>query len=158
MALYANQWGPEALIYSTGGRIALTAVSVLKASDHSLAALYTDKTKAIEAENPTMTDSLGNLRFWANPDEYLIAISNVEVLVTLPLHPDEPSSGGGGDDAIVYTQSVPASSWTINHNKGRLPVVELWMGGEQVFADIEATTTQATLTFPVPSVGTVVIK
>jgi hypothetical protein len=40
-------------------------------------------------------------------------------------------STGGGLAAYVHTQSTPATTWTINHNLGRYPSVELFNSGMQ---------------------------
>lgn len=43
--------------------------------------------------------------------------------------PQGPS--GGGATAYVHTQSSPATTWTINHNLGFRPSVELLDSGSQ---------------------------
>jgi hypothetical protein len=40
-------------------------------------------------------------------------------------------STGGGVSAYVHTQSTPATTWTINHNLGYRPSVELFNSGMQ---------------------------
>lgn len=40
-------------------------------------------------------------------------------------------AGPPGASAFVFTQSTPATTWTINHNLGYLPSVELMDSGSQ---------------------------
>jgi len=42
-----------------------------------------------------------------------------------------PQGPGGGGAAYVHTQSTPATTWTINHNLGFRPTVELLDSGSQ---------------------------
>ena len=49
--------------------------------------------------------------------------------VDLPFDP--VLGGGGGAIAYVYQQSTPATTWTINHNLGYRPSVELLDSGSQ---------------------------
>lgn len=66
----AGQWGPDTLDRAgTGTPLPNTSVRVLN-TDLTLATLYTDDTKATQASNPTTTDSLGNLTFFAAPGNY----------------------------------------------------------------------------------------
>lgn len=46
--------------------------------------------------------------------------------------------GPAGAPAFIYTQSSPSTTWTINHNLGYIPSVELFDTGSQ---EIEATVT-----------------
>jgi len=49
-----------------------------------------------------------------------------------PAGPAGPAGGGGGGvTAYVHTQSTPATTWTINHNLGFRPTVELLDSGSQ---------------------------
>ena len=41
------------------------------------------------------------------------------------------AGGGGGAAAYVHTQASPATTWTINHNLGFRPTVELLDSGSQ---------------------------
>ena len=41
------------------------------------------------------------------------------------------TGGGGGTSAYVFTQSTPSTTWTINHNLGFRPSVELLDTGSQ---------------------------
>ena len=54
--------------------------------------------------------------------------------VDLPFDPVLGGGGGGGGGgamAYVYQQSAPATTWTINHNLGYRPSVELLDSGSQ---------------------------
>lgn len=46
--------------------------------------------------------------------------------------------GAAGGEAFVFTQSTPASTWTVNHDLGFKPTVELMTaGGLEFEADIQ---------------------
>lgn len=48
---------------------------------------------------------------------------------------------GAGANPYTHTQAVPATSWTINHNLGYRPVVELFSaGGVEMIAEVVHTT------------------
>lgn len=60
--------------------------------------------------------------------------------------------------AVVWTQSAPASTWTVPHSLGRRPVVELYLpSGQQVFTDVVSSTTQVVATFGTPTAGYAVL-
>lgn len=65
--------------------------------------------------------------------------------------------GGGAGSAQVFTQSSPSASWSITHTFGRLPLVDLYVAGQQVEADVEATDSTVSVTFPAPTAGTAVL-
>lgn len=72
----------------------------------------------------------------------LIAEPDVKVIY-IPFEPApggvEPVSGAGTGDAaaFVFTQTIPAATWTILHNLGYEPSVSVIVGGEEVEADVE---------------------
>ena len=45
--------------------------------------------------------------------------------------PGSSGGGGGGETAYTFTQSTPSTTWTINHNLGFRPSVELLDAGSQ---------------------------
>lgn len=72
-----------------------------------------------------------------------------------------PLVGGGtidGDLAHVHTQAVASASWMISHSLGRLPAVALYIGGEQVDADVTASSSSVTISLPTPMTGTAVLN
>lgn len=156
MALYANLWGPTEFEFPTGGFATGVAITVRRASDNALATLYTDKSKTSTVSNPIQTDEFGNLSFWAEPDEYNLVTPGLETLrVSIPKHPAEP--GTGGESAQVWDQNTPAATWTIPHTKGRIPVVQVYVAGEQVVGDIDATDTQVVVTHAAPVAGKAIL-
>ena len=52
-------------------------------------------------------------------------------VVTVTTAGPQGPGGGGGAAAYVHTQSTPATTWTINHNLGFRPSVELLDSGSQ---------------------------
>jgi hypothetical protein len=63
--------------------------------------------------------------------------------------------GGGGGSAFTFTQASPATTWTINHNLGYRPVVELFSaGGVEMIAEVVHTTVnQVVVSFVVATAG-----
>lgn len=120
--------------------------------------------------NPTSTitvDVSVSLLERARPSLMTMVEKNLITLVTQPELPDNAASlntqfytaydtstiiTSGG---FEYTQSVPATVWTINHNLGYKPVIQLSnVLGEVVLADIEhLSTTTSRVTFNIPMLG-----
>lgn len=65
---------------------------------------------------------------------------------------------GPAGTAFTHTQSVTSSTWSITHNLGRLPNVTIYIGGIQVEADVSATITTASVSFPSPQSGIAVLS
>lgn len=72
---------------------------------------------------------------------------------------DEYAAGGGGSGpgGYVHTQGSPSASWSITNPLGRMPSVDLYVAGQQVEADVEATTSTVSVTFPAPTAGFAVL-
>lgn len=59
---------------------------------------------------------------------------------------------------MVWTQTASAGTWTITHDRGRIPTVAIYLTtGEEVHADVTANTTQVTITFASPTAGVAVL-
>lgn len=70
--------------------------------------------------------------------------------------PGTPGASGG---AIVFQQSMAVTEINVPHTFGRLPTVEVYdTTGEQVFANVMATTSLVTVTTSAPFAGTVVLN
>lgn len=63
-----------------------------------------------------------------------------------------------GPESFVYTQTIPAATWSFAHPLGRQPSVALWVGGEEVDADVSATATSVHVVFPGPTAGIAVLS
>jgi len=71
-----------------------------------------------------------------------------------PQGPPGPRGPVGSGSVGVFTQSSPAATWILVHNLGRPPLVELFVAGAQVMADVivsDANTT--TIVFATPQTG-----
>lgn len=57
--------------------------------------------------------------------------------------------------AYVHTQTTPAATWTINHNLGHVPSVELFdSGSQEIDADVShPTMNTTTIVFSIPTAG-----
>lgn len=68
-----------------------------------------------------------------------------------------PSSGGGGSDSnYVHTQTVPDTTWIVDHNLGKRPAVTVVdSGGTQVEGSVQhVSDNRAIVTFTVAFGGT----
>ena len=119
MALYANLYGPEIVEYPNQAH-ARNVPILVKNPNGSTATLYTGPERAMVADNPVVTDSLGNLAFWADPGSYLLDAPGVssDIPVIVMTSPAEPGGGGGGDGSFRHVQNTPAAEWTWNHEPG----------------------------------------
>lgn len=64
-------------------------------------------------------------------------------------------TGAPGGSFLEFTQPTPATTWTINHNFGYRPVVELFsVGGMEMWADVTHTSVnQVVVQFNSPTAG-----
>lgn len=71
-----------------------------------------------------------------------------------------PNNGGGGDKNFVFTQSVPAAVWVINHPLDKHPSVTIEDSSHrQVFGDVVYNSVaQITVTFSAAFSGTAVLN
>lgn len=86
----AGQWGPEGLEFPDGRHARDTEVLVLDGAN-GVATLYTDRARTGVAPNPTRSDSLGNLSFYAEPGGYKLRVFGVDIPITVMESPGERS-------------------------------------------------------------------
>jgi hypothetical protein len=72
---YAGLYGPQTILDQTSKEAANIDVTVYESNGSTVASLYTDQTMGTAAANPAVTDTLGNLKFFAAPGEYVLAFS-----------------------------------------------------------------------------------
>lgn len=84
--------------------------------------------------------------------------NTVSVAAAGPQGPPGPQgpAGAPGGASYQFTQSVPSSTWVINHNLNRKVHVSLFDDdGNQILSDIEhGSLNQATVTWSSPTTGT----
>ena len=63
---------------------------------------------------------------------------------------------GSGDKNYIHVQSLPATSWIVNHNLGKFPAIKIIdsAGTEVVGGIVHIDTNQAVLSFLAPFTGT----
>jgi hypothetical protein len=61
-------------------------------------------------------------------------------------------------DGFIHKQLSPQAYWSFTHPLGREPVVQVYVSGELVLADVTATDTTVSIQFPAPAVGVVVVS
>jgi hypothetical protein len=107
VATLAGQYGPVGYEYPNGQHAANVPYRVTTTLGADIL-LYANKTKIVSKPNPGTTDQYGNISFFANPGEYNLIVSDgAPVLITVPLHPDEPISGGGGGELNTEQIIIP---------------------------------------------------
>ena len=71
-----------------------------------------------------------------------------------PPGPAGPQGAAGAGAAPLRINAPLASTWVLSHSLGRVPTVQVYLeSGEQVIADLQASATQITVTFPSPQAG-----
>lgn len=87
----------------------------------------------------------------------VVAAPTTVIEVAVAVGPPGPP-GLSGIGGYVYAQTVPLATWTISHTLGRMPSVSLYDSfGEQVDADVTASPTAVTASYPSPRIGTAVL-
>lgn len=99
---------------------------------------------ASTAHSLTLTNARGLvLRFVRAPAAIAALIPAVQV------------GAGGGATVQQFNQASPLATWTINHNLGRTPIVQIFsVGGMELLADvINPTANQTQVRFASPTAG-----
>lgn len=84
------RWGPDSITSSGGIPLPNLRVTI-NVHGGGLASLYTDETGGTGAPNPTYTDSLGNLQFFAAAGDYDLVGNGDTITVTLAAAADDPA-------------------------------------------------------------------
>lgn len=75
-----------------------------------------------------------------------------------PAGPTGATGPAGPAGAPLRIDAPLASTWILNHGLGRLPMAQVFLGsGEQVLADVDATSTTVTVTHASPQSGFVLV-
>lgn len=82
----AGQYGPDTVVSLTGAPQPSAEVTVYNSDGTTLATLYTDRSKNTTAANPVVTDTAGNLQFFAAPDRYVLSVTVASVTRTFNVH------------------------------------------------------------------------
>ena len=86
---WAGHYGPFTFDNVAGSPLPSTPVSVYLVGTTTLASLYTSRTKATAAANPTATDSRGNVSFFADPGDYDLLCNGTTLTVSVPVDPSD---------------------------------------------------------------------
>jgi len=87
MSTFAGMYGPEPCLDSDGRLLKSTLAYVYVHGTTTPTTLYTDRTKAQTTPNPTVSDPLGNLTFFAVPGEYDVLVNTTTLSVTVERDP-----------------------------------------------------------------------
>ena len=89
---------------------------------------------------------------------YVVGRRPASVVVTVSERGLRGMSGAGVDD-VEFRQEVPAAIWTVLHNQGRRPVVQVVVGGIAVAADVSwPDLNTVRIEFASPQSGLVLLK
>lgn len=99
-----------------------------------------------------------SFRFWSRP--------GVTVVSTSPLDPSDPSNGDVEAwlrahpevEGVTFTQSSPSASWVFPHSFHRVPDVTVYVDGVMRLAEVIATTSMVSISFPAPTAGIAVLS
>ena len=86
---FAGHYGPFTFDNVAGSPVPSAPVSVYLVGTTTLASLYTSRSKATAAANPTATDSRGNVSFFADPGDYDVLCNGTTLTVSVPIDPSE---------------------------------------------------------------------
>jgi hypothetical protein len=151
-----NKFGPLAMVYPNGAPLDEKQIEVRDADTGALATLYTSIAATVQMANPTATDDLGMLEFFAEEGAYDIEVTESGFTVTIVVYP--PNTTGANEIGEVKTQSSPSATWNFTHGLGRLPTVTIYLpSGEEVEAEVEASATDVYVTWPSPMAGKLVL-
>ena len=71
-----------------------------------------------------------------------------------PPGPAGPQGAAGAGSAPLRINASSAATWVLSHSLARVPTVQVYLAsGEQVLTDVQASSTQITVTFPSPQAG-----
>ncbi len=108
---HAGRYGPEIFLDERQRLMRSREITVYVKGTDTLATLYTDRTKAVTAPNPFVTDVRGNGTFYANPAEYDINYAGFEYTVTVYTDFDDlavgsPGMPGSGSFGFLFQTST----------------------------------------------------
>lgn len=123
--LYAGQYGPFALCNDTGTPQPNLPVTVYLSDGVTAATLYTDRTKALTTSNSIATDAHGNVLFFADPGQYVLAFSVATTARTLAVTVAEDAGDGTW---IAFTPSWTAATTNPTIGNGSISGKYTWLG------------------------------
>jgi hypothetical protein len=101
-------YGPESIRYPSGRPAAGEPIDVTLPNSNVKATLYTDATGMQAASNPVVTDSLGNLSFYAEDGEYDLVVRGTRIRIYLEPDIDVVSLPALPIDPVLLYQNAKA--------------------------------------------------
>lgn len=104
---------------------------------------------------PNATAPGGQPRQFGLADLADVDLTDPEAGEALKFDGEQWVDAAGASDAFVFTQPTPALTWTINHNLGHVPSVELFdTGSQEIEADVShPSINTTTILFTIPTAG-----
>ena len=114
---WAGQYGPAAIQNASGTLLQQAQVNVYEVGTLIPIALFTDRTRATAAPNPTFTDAIGNLTFFCTPGEVDLFCNNDTVTVVVNPDPADTATVPGttftGDVILNTDATAPLQAVTL---------------------------------------------
>jgi hypothetical protein len=114
------QYGPELWWYNDESLAVNVPAHVFPRGSNIHASIFSDAALTVPLANPTTTDGAGVLTFYAAPGDYWLQLNDIPFDVTINDGNDE-----SWHTTFVHEQTIAASTWTITHNLGTNPDVEV---------------------------------
>lgn len=148
-------------LYSTflqfpgGNPAANYPVPVRPTGSNQMAPLFTNQTGTVQASNPVLTNAEGQVMFWAAPGCYDVHLSGEHIRVPL----DDSFTAPVWPDLVVHEQTTPAAVWTVAHQFGVRPAVDVVTAEGVTVTDVNHVDGMTvTITFGTASTGTAYLR
>lgn len=118
MSVYAGRYGPEGLEYPNGSHAIGRPVRVLSEDGLTTTSLYADRSRVGTLPNPLVTDSLGNISFFAEPGNYICEIDGYQFAITVNEDPDEPATASESSIFMMTASALSGHSLVVPNDTG----------------------------------------
>lgn len=148
-----------AVTYPGGSPATNEKISVFLSGTDTLAELFNDVDGVELLDNPVTTDNFGYMSFYTEQGEYELEVRDFRSRIFIQGTEGEP--GPPGEAAgIEFVQSTPLAAWSIEvpEELGRKPNVTIYVDGDLVMADVQATESSVFIQFPTPVTGSAVLS
>jgi hypothetical protein len=147
----------EAYWHPDGSPAAGELAYVYPRHSQTLQPLFTDITGTVPVPNPVNIPANGVLSFSAETGDYWIFVKNQSFQVILDIDPNLTNTWSV---TVRFVQSVPATTWSINHELESAPAVTVLDPLDQIVeCDIQYVgLNDLTITFGSPMTGTAYLR
>lgn len=143
--------------FPNGALASFVQARVFPRNSNNLAVLWQDAGQTIPQVNPVSTTVGGVLAFFATPGDYWIHIGFESFAVSID---DDGIVEDVWPETFQHVQSVPSTSWVIQHDMNANPDVSVNIGGVYIpGVDVLYTSLNSlTISFSTPQSGTAILR